>query len=214
MRNQNDAAESGPPRGGPLRREPVQRRSAERVERIVDACAALLDETGYAALTTKEVARRAGVPIGTLYQFFSGKDALLGALARRNLDRYLDRLARRAEAEAPRDTAAVVDLAVEEFVAMRRSVPGFAVVDFGAVGLQDAARLLDAAADDNSTVAGRLWVLARDLGGPHVTPLAVRVALEAGEAVLRLAFAADEDGDPALIAECKRLLRAYLGAGT
>ena len=64
-----------------VRRRPVQRRSLERFERILDSCAELLDEVGYTGLTTKEVARRAQVPIGTLYQFFPGVEGLLGALA-------------------------------------------------------------------------------------------------------------------------------------
>ncbi|GAA3367201.1 hypothetical protein GCM10020367_68370 [Streptomyces sannanensis] len=213
MRDETNTAPPVTSRDAALRRRPVQRRSTERVERIIDACAELLDEVGYVALTTKEVARRARVPIGTLYQFFSGRDALLSALALRNLERYTDRLARRMAAEAPGSTAGVVDLAVEEFVAMRRSVPGFGVVDFGAVGREDTGQLLDAGADDNTAVADRLWALTRDALGPHITPVAVRVALESAEAVLGLAFRHDADGDPALIAECKRLLRAYLSQG-
>jgi AcrR family transcriptional regulator len=199
-----------------VRRSPVQRRSAERVERILGACAALLDEVGYAALTTKEVARRAEVPIGTLYQFFPGKDGLLRALAARNLERYTDRLSRRTAAEAPRDVAAWVDLAVEEFVAMRRAVPGFGVVDFGAVGREDTAarHLLDTEIDNNTAVADRLWALTDGLLDPAASRLTGRVALECADAVLRLAFRTDPDGDPALIAECKRVLRRYLTGRT
>ena len=68
----------------PLRRRPAQRRSLKRVERMLDECALLLDEVGYDALTTKEVARRAGVPIGTFYQFFSDKQGLVRALGLRS----------------------------------------------------------------------------------------------------------------------------------
>ncbi|WP_441248545.1 TetR family transcriptional regulator [Kitasatospora sp. McL0602] len=206
------------------RRRPVQQRSQERYERLLDACAGLLDEAGPSALTTKEVAQRAQVPIGTLYQFFAGKESLLAALAVRNLDRYLDRLARRIEAEHPRGVAGFVDLAVEEFVAMKRAVPGFGHLDFGLVDqltteagesggpdpAPDPEHLLDAELDNNAAVTLRLQAL----GGPLFTaegfPLALRVALECADAVLKLAFRTDPDGDPALIAECKRLLRRYL----
>lgn len=207
-------ATTAAPASTAVRRSPVQRRSAERVERILGACAVLLDEVGYTALTTKEVARRAGVPIGTLYQFFPGKDGLLGALASRNLERYTDRLSRRITAEAPRDIAALVDLAVEEFVAMRRAVPGFGVVDFGAVGREDPAamHLLDTEIDNNTAVADRLWALTGGLLDPAASRLVGRVALECADAVLRLAFRTDPDGDPALIAECKRVLRGYLSS--
>ncbi|GGV19122.1 TetR family transcriptional regulator [Kitasatospora herbaricolor] len=220
--------EAGPADGA--RRRPVQQRSQERYERLVDACAALLDEAGAGALTTKAVAQRAGVPIGTLYQFFAGKESLLGALATRNLERYLDRLARRLEAAPPRGVPGFVDLAVEEFVAMRRAVPGFGQVDFGLVdrtspGVRDGEHLLDRTLDNNTAVALRLRALGGalfgadgdaagppDAGRPGST-LALRVALEAADAVLKLAFRTDPDGDPVLIAECKRLLGRYLADG-
>ncbi len=183
-----------------VRRRPVQRRSVERFERILDSCAELLDDVGYSGLTTKEVARRARVPIGTLYQFFPGMDGLLGALARRNLDRYTGRLTLRVEAERPSDIGTLVDLAVEEYVTMHRTVPGFGVVDFGGVG---------AAAEEE----GPLWALATGLlaDTPRPRPrIALRIALECAGAVLRLAFQHDPEGDPALIAECGHLLRGYL----
>ncbi|CAM5565777.1 TetR family transcriptional regulator [Streptomyces badius] len=81
-----------------LRRAPVQQRSADRLARILDSCAGLLDETGYEQLTTRAVAERAEVPIGSVYRFFSNKRALVDALALRNLDAYADRIAARLAA--------------------------------------------------------------------------------------------------------------------
>ncbi|MGW4892919.1 TetR family transcriptional regulator [Kitasatospora sp. NPDC004240] len=212
---------------GTGRRRPVQQRSQERYERMLDACAGLLDEVTPAALTTKEVAARAGVPIGTLYQFFGGKEDLLAALAGRNLEQYVRRLDHRLSTERPTLLAGFTDLAVEEFVAMKRTVPGFRQMDFGLVGAPgpadprtgagepplDERHLLDGELDNNTAVALRL----RSLGGelfaaqdPAALTLGLRVALESADAVLKLAFRTDPDGDPALIAECKRLVRCYL----
>ncbi|MFE6748001.1 TetR/AcrR family transcriptional regulator [Kitasatospora purpeofusca] len=197
----------------------MQQRSQERYGRILDACAALLDEAGAGALTTKEVAQRAQVPIGTLYQFFAGKEDLLAALAGRNLDHYLQRLDDRLRAEAPLGPAGFTDLAVDEFVAMKRTVPGFGQVDFGLSGPaapgggQDDRHLLDAEVDNNTAVALRLQALGGNLFGttdPAAFTLALRVVLEAADAVLKLAFRADRNGDPAMITECKRLVRCYL----
>jgi AcrR family transcriptional regulator len=206
-----------PPHAGPARRRPVQERSLRRYERLLDACAGLLDEAGPTALTTKEVAARAQVPIGTLYQFFSGKESLLGALAERNLERFLHRLAVRTADGAPDGVAGFVDVAVDEFVAMKRSVAGFGHLDFGLVGtdpgdLADDEHLLDADLDNNAAVAVRIGALGGDLFTGPGFPLALRVALECADAVLKLAFRVDPDGDPALIGECKRLLRGYLAA--
>ncbi|MDF5753299.1 TetR family transcriptional regulator [Spongiactinospora sp. TRM90649] len=206
--------------GETLRRRPAQRRSLERVERMLDECARLLDEQGYEALTTKEVAKRAEVPIGTFYQFFPDKQGLVRALALRNLDAFLDRItARLATAELSHWTD-VVDLAIDEFVGMKRTTPGFAVVDFGEVlaapggpVLRGTERMLDAALENNVVVADRLRSLTIERAGAPAGPnldRALLVAVEAADTVLKLAFRADRDGDPDLIAECKHLVRRYL----
>jgi AcrR family transcriptional regulator len=205
------------PMAGSVRRRPVQQRSIDRYERILDCCAELLDDVGYTAATTKEIARRAGVPIGTIYQFFPDKVALVGALAVRNLDAYLARLGVRLEAEPPRGIADLVDAAVEEFVVMKRTVPGFGVVDFGAGGRSDGGldgqdHILDEVMDNNEAVAVRLRELCDSLFGPAQPDLAIplRVALECADGVLKLAFRIDPKGDPRIIAECKILLCRYL----
>ncbi|MFC4589679.1 TetR/AcrR family transcriptional regulator [Sphaerisporangium corydalis] len=205
---------------GTLRRRPAQRRSVERVGRMLDECARLLDEVGYEALTTKEVARRAEVPIGTFYQFFPDKQGLVRALALRNLDAFLDRLTSRLASAGVSDWTDAVDLAVDEFVAMKRTTPGFAIVDFGEVlptpggpPIKGTNRLLDAALENNVIVADRLRALTIDmLGAPRGPGLdrALIVAVEAADAVLKLAFRTHPDGDPELIAECRRLVRRYL----
>ncbi|WP_081973546.1 TetR/AcrR family transcriptional regulator [Kitasatospora phosalacinea] len=201
------------------RRRPVQQRSQERYERLLDACAGLLDEVGTAGLTTKEVALRAEVPIGTLYQFFAGKEGLLAALAERNLTRFLDGLARRVAAAdtgttgTPVGVAAFTEHAVDEFVAMKRTVPGFGHLDFGLVDTVpaevDDLHLLDAELD-NAAVAARLRAIGGELFAAPGYAVALRVAMECADAVLKLAFRADPAGDPALVAECKRLLHRYL----
>ncbi|MFI6982835.1 TetR/AcrR family transcriptional regulator [Embleya sp. NPDC050154] len=195
---------------GTLRRRPVQRRSAERFERLLDACAELLDEVGYVALTTKDVARRAEVPIGTLYQFFSDKEGLIGALAARNLGVFLERVSARLESEQPEDVSGIVEVTVDEFVTMRRTITGFGVVDFGAEGRD---HTLDPALDNNTAVAGRLLGLTAALTGARddaELEIVVRVALECADSLLKLAFLTDSQGDPRLIAECKRVLNSYL----
>jgi AcrR family transcriptional regulator len=65
----------------PLRRQPRQARSQDRVRRILEAAEALFLEGGVGATTTNAIAARAGVPIGSLYQFFPDKGAILRRLA-------------------------------------------------------------------------------------------------------------------------------------
>ncbi|WP_194900167.1 TetR/AcrR family transcriptional regulator, partial [Catenulispora pinisilvae] len=204
-----------------LRRRPMQRRSAERYERILNVCAELLDELGFAGLTTTAVAKRAEVPIGTVYQFFADKSALVHALAARNLENYMGRLERRYSEAVPSSVEAVVDVAIDEFVDMRRTQPGFGVLDFGAGSEWSEADprdlyLLDETVENNTAVARRLRMLTPFLDSSRADTaeieLALRVTMEAADAVLQLAFRADPEGDAGLIAECKKLLVGYLGA--
>lgn len=62
------------------RKMPRQGRSTETVRAIIEATARILEQDGLGAFTTNAVAERAGVSIGSLYQYFPGKEALVGAL--------------------------------------------------------------------------------------------------------------------------------------
>jgi AcrR family transcriptional regulator len=68
------------------RKSPVQARSAESVEAILKATIQVLLKIGKERLTTTRVAARAGVSVGTLYQYFPNKSALLQAALRRHMD--------------------------------------------------------------------------------------------------------------------------------
>lgn len=75
------------------RKRPRQARSAVTVDAIFEATIQVLLAEGVHRLTTTRVAQRAGVSVGTMYQYFPHKQALLYALN----ERYLDRLAERVE---------------------------------------------------------------------------------------------------------------------
>ncbi|RSS52697.1 TetR/AcrR family transcriptional regulator [Streptomyces sp. WAC01280] len=210
-----------------LRRAPVQQRSAERLARILDACAVLLDETGYEQLSTRAVAARAGVPIGSVYRFFGNKRAMVAALAHRNLDQYAERISTRFAATPVLDAYGAIDGVLDEFIAMKRTVPGFALVDFGVPGsapgetAEESGAGADEAGEDadgsaghpNDLVAERLCsLLAVHLGRAADEALRrkVLVGVETADALVRLAFRTDPEGDPALVDETRQLLYAYL----
>ena len=67
------------------RKQPVQARSATTVLAIFEASIQVLLSVGYRKLTTSRVAERAGVSVGTLYQYFPNRQALIRAV----LERYL-----------------------------------------------------------------------------------------------------------------------------
>jgi AcrR family transcriptional regulator len=76
-----------------MRRTPRQARSQERVNRILDVAENLFTRQGYAATTTNAIAAQAKVPIGSLYQFFPDKTAILQALALRYAEKLHQELA-------------------------------------------------------------------------------------------------------------------------
>jgi AcrR family transcriptional regulator len=70
-----------------LRREPKQQRSKDRVEALLLAAAEVFDEMGVESATTHGIAAKAGISIGSLYQFFPDKAAIFHALELRHLAR-------------------------------------------------------------------------------------------------------------------------------
>lgn len=68
------------------RKKPSQRRSRITVEAVLEAAARVFEEQGYAGGTTNRIAERAGVSVGSLYEYFPNKDAIVVALAERQLE--------------------------------------------------------------------------------------------------------------------------------
>ena len=69
------------------RKTPIQARSAASVDAILEATIQVLVSVGKERLTTTRVAARAGVSVGTLYQYFPNKSALLKAALQQHMDR-------------------------------------------------------------------------------------------------------------------------------
>jgi AcrR family transcriptional regulator len=172
---------------------------------MLDACAELLDEGGYEALSTTRVAERAGVAIGSVYQFFPDKRALSQALTRRNLELF-----RRFITDDYSGWWEAVDAIIDEYVDLHRTVPGFRSLHFAdVVGLD----VPDSVADNNTVISGRLRALLLEEFGlldSEDVDRAILVAAEAGDAVLKLAFRRDSSGAPEIVAEAKQLVRGYL----
>ena len=83
-----------------LRKNPIQRRSKATVEAVLEAGARLLLTIGYDKASTNKIAEKAGISIGSLYEYFPGKDAIFAEIRRRQDHRY----ARLVQAEPVRAT--------------------------------------------------------------------------------------------------------------
>lgn len=81
---------------------------------MLTACAELLEEVGYEALSTTGIAERAGVAIGSLYQFFPDKRAVAQALTLRHLELFTGRLEERFAASDVTGWPDAVDAVVDD----------------------------------------------------------------------------------------------------
>ncbi len=77
-----------------MRRQPTQERALQTIEAIFGATAQIVENDGEAALTTNRVAQVAGVSIGTLYQYFPSKEAVLLAMVERERGRVQQEMQR------------------------------------------------------------------------------------------------------------------------
>ena len=181
-----------------------------RVGRMLDACAGLVDEVGYDGLTTTLLAERAGVAIGSVYQFFPDKRAIVQALTLRSLESYLGRLAARLQEEDISDWWDAVDAAIDEYISMHRAVPGFRTLHFGDVV---DIHLLDEERDNNAVIVSHLSQLLVDqfgIAGGDRLEFALAIGVETADALIKMAFRRVPEGDPQVLEEAKNLIRDYL----
>jgi AcrR family transcriptional regulator len=112
--------------GAPLRRVPSQDRGQQRVERILDAAAEVIAEVGVDAATTNAIAARARTSVGSLYQFFPHKQAIVQALAVR-YGEALDALGEDTfqEADPGLPLPALLDATALRMAAFHRAHPAY-----------------------------------------------------------------------------------------
>src|SRR3954466_3470485 len=98
------------------RRKPRQVRAELTRERILTAAAHIFAEHGYAAGTTNRIAERARISIGSLYQYYPNKDAILLELLTRHLDDGMASARLRRAEELPDSLEEIVRLWVRTVI--------------------------------------------------------------------------------------------------
>ena len=131
-----------------MRRKPRQARSKERVKRIMDVAEQMFIEEGYEVTTTNAIATCAEVPIGTLYQFFDDKRAILYALA----ERYSELFRQQFEALDSENSMLLplpeyVEQIVDTIVNFFQDYPGYHAIFMQAQGTVAEIEELDRATD-------------------------------------------------------------------
>ena len=95
------------------RRKPRQERALDKVELIFQATMALIEQSGIERLTTNAIAEKAGVSIGTLYQYFADKNTILDALIGLEMTRLAERVMKAFEGAAPERPGARIPILME-----------------------------------------------------------------------------------------------------
>jgi len=101
------------------RKWPVQARSEATVAALFEASIQVLLNLGYRKLTTTRVAERAGVSVGTLYQYFPNREALILCLIERYLDDLVESIERGCKALNERPLVELASGLVDTFVAAK-----------------------------------------------------------------------------------------------
>lgn len=198
-----------PPYAHLLKRRPAQARSAHRVEAILDAAAQLLRDAEPGDIAVRDLAAAAGVPTGTLYQFFADKDAVLQALALRFLA-AMPGVLEAALAEDDGGWERTVEFVVDGYAAMIREHP--AIRRLWLSGALDAATRRRERETDGEIAMQLGRRLAAQAGGRRGTPQQWGTLVALIDGLLRHAFAEDPAGDPELLRELHRAARAYAAA--
>ncbi len=200
----------------PLRRRPRQPRGQRRIEAILDAAERVFALMGYEATSTNQIAAEAHTSIGSLYQFFPNKEAILRALVARSQEQM------RAMLDGVLDSDPQDELSPDELLD-RLLDPLIALYARGYRMLAlfvSLPRTGDGAQAGEPLVEEIIWRLdarlARRMPGLSVErrELSVRLIVETVRALMPLMTTAEGQVRTEAVTELKRMLRAYIAAGT
>lgn len=199
----------------PLRKAPRQSRGQRRIETILDAAEALFAEIGYDTTTTNAIAARAQTSIGSLYQFFPNKEAVLRALVARFTEQMraaFDTALEHVDWSRDIDLDESLDRILDPLLALHaRRYRTLAVVltlpRTGEAAEAGAALTEEVIARLDERVAQRMPVIPAER-----RRLGVRVMVETVRALLPLTATPEGTLRADVVAEMKRMLRAYMVA--
>jgi len=191
-----------------LRRRPTQDRSAQRLELILNTTATLIDEVGISGLTPALIARHASMSGPAIYRYFADVEAIVGALAYRNLEAFLSET-EQLLADPELTWEGGIEALVDNFTRMYSEVPGFKTLGLGGgngtrfkEGMSNKA-LIAAAGIQYFMPRFEAWE--RPLFQEHIEAM-----IEIVEALVRRAFEPGANKE-FFLGEAKRISVQYLG---
>lgn len=195
--------------GKVMRRSPTQKRSRERVEKILKVACELISAQGSDAMKMGELAQKAGVSIGSLYQYFPDKASIIHALA----DRYNEE-SRHCIADAlgevatARDLILAFDQLIDTYYALFLAEP--VICDIW-TGTQADKTLRDMELEVSRANAEFLSNAILRVGGSTLDQNAVSakclLIMYMGEATMRLAISVPSGTGAEIVASYKQMVR-------
>lgn len=195
-----------------VRHRPVQERGRVRFDAILTAARELLSERGVEGFTIEDVAARAQIPVGSMYQFFPNKFAIVAELDLRDTESLISDLTASASrfeygGDWQAATNDLIDLLAEHWVRdpSRRAVW---------LAMRSTAATRSLAAEHSRALVTMLLPmigrLTEDLSSEELLPVC-EVVVEIAQSLLHFSVS-DGTPNPATVQELKRMLRAYLRA--
>ncbi len=194
------------------RRAPLQARSSETVNTILDAASALLGRVPFEQITTSRIADEAGLSVGALYRFYHDKQQIFDAIAVRELEQFRQQIEAEVKTRqllfSPRKS---LDRILDTYVAFLDAKPHFRELALGR-HISDMTREKQS---DPATGPGGILesLLVKKVGlkpGKGLQ-LRIRIAAETGDRLIAYAYSQPTQRERAeVLAELKELLARYL----
>jgi AcrR family transcriptional regulator len=194
------------------RREPKQARARERLSRILDATRCELEQRPVGDITIEAIAARAGVPVGSLYQYYGGKTALLVEVAATVMREADDIMARRLAECLALPWREAVDQVLEASLGLLRDSPHYRRV---LRSIRFTPEFAEVTAESNARVATLMSQHPAFEGAGIPSDKAREICVTTVTAVnaLQDRVLADDGLDfDACLDETKRLVKGYLGS--
>jgi len=194
-----------------VRHRPVQERGRVRFDAILSAARELLAEGGLEGFTIEDVAARAEIPVGSVYQFFPNKFAIVAELDSRDTEALIDDLmassSRLLGDDWQAETNDLIDLVAAHWVddPTRRAVW---------LAMRSTAATRSLAAEHSRALVNTLLPMIQGLTEDQTLEEQVticEVVVEMSQSLLHFSVS-DGEPNPATVRELKRMLRAYLRA--
>jgi AcrR family transcriptional regulator len=200
-------------KAAPLRRAPQQERGQRRLDKILEAAGKVIAKVGYEGATTNAIAHAARTSIGSLYQFFPNKEAILEALA----ERYLNEL-RAVHNTMLDETAAqlpmpeLYDRIISTLAHFHATHPAFGTMFFGSTTSPQLAAAADALTEECIGRVDAMMAVREPQLDTTRRRLCATINVHVMKTLMHVANAADAKFRGLLLAEIKTLLLAHMNA--